>query len=163
GPRGRSGRDGRLFFFQTGAGAGDNPPPEPAPGARRRRDMRILVCEDQDSIRHMIQTLLQSSGHEVGGASTGAQAVEQALNEHFNIRLLDRMLPGALAGIAVTMRLRQAEKTRDLPIFIISAMHDGPARAQKAGATAFYSKPFKPLELLEKINEVARGGSKPLA
>ena len=125
--------------------------------------MRILVCEDQDSIRHMIQTLVQASGHEVVGVATGAQAVEMALTERFDILLLDLMLPGALDGIAVTLRLRQHELTRDLPIFIISALDDPASRARvkKAGATAFDSKPFRPLELLDEINRVARASKPP--
>ena len=120
--------------------------------------MRILVCEDQDSIRHMIQTLVQASGHEVVGVASGAQAVELALNECFDILLLDLMLPGALDGVAVCMRLRQADKTKDLPIFVISAADDAASRARvkNAGATAFYSKPFRPLELLDEINRIAR-------
>jgi DNA-binding response OmpR family regulator len=125
--------------------------------------MRILVCEDQDAIRHMIQTLVQASGHTVVGVATGAQAVEMALSERFDILLLDLMLPGALDGIAVCLRLRQHELTRDLPIYIISALDDqaSRARAKNAGATAFYSKPFRPLELLDEINRVARSSKPP--
>jgi len=125
--------------------------------------MRILVCEDQDSIRHMIQTLVQASGHEVVGVAMGAKAVELALTERFDVLLLDLMLPGALDGFAVCERLRAEEKTQQMPIFIISARDDpdSKARAVSAGATAFYSKPFRPLELLSHINSAAaRGGSK---
>lgn len=120
--------------------------------------MRILVCEDQDSIRHMIQTLMQASGHEVVGVSTGAQAVERALAEPFDILLLDLMLPGALDGFAVCRRLRMSDATREMPIFVISALDDPASRtrARDAGATAFYGKPFRPLELLEEINRIAR-------
>ena len=118
--------------------------------------MRILVCEDQDAIRHMIQTLVEASGHEVVGVATGAQAVELAMQERFDILLLDLMLPGALDGFAVCERLRQNAGTRLLPIFVISALDDVDSRerAMQAGATAFYSKPFRPLELLEEINRV---------
>lgn len=120
--------------------------------------MRILVCEDQDAIRHMIQTLVQASGHEVVGVATGAQAVELSMHEHFDVLLLDLMLPGALDGFGVCERLRAYEGTRELPIFVISAMDDAGtrARATKAGATAFYGKPFRPLELLEEINRRAQ-------
>jgi DNA-binding response OmpR family regulator len=125
--------------------------------------MRILVCEDQDAIRHMIQTLVQASGHEVVGVATGAQAVELAMHERFDILLLDLMLPGALDGFDVCERLRAIARTRELPIFVISALDDeaSRARAMKNGATAFYSKPFRPLELLEEINRVGRGSRPP--
>ncbi len=120
--------------------------------------MRILVCEDQDAIRHMIQTLVQASGHEVVGVASGAQAVELALHEPFDVLLLDLMLPGAMDGFAVTEKLRVSEKTRELPIFVISALDDPESRkrAQDAGATRFYAKPFRPLELLMDLNRIGR-------
>lgn len=119
--------------------------------------MRVLVCEDQDAIRRMIETLVGSSGHEVVGVATGAQAVERASTEPFDILLLDLMLPGALDGFEVCARLRAEESTKALPIFVISAMDDpeSQARVKNAGATAFYSKPFRPLELLNDIRAIA--------
>ncbi|MDC3958300.1 MULTISPECIES: response regulator [Polyangium] len=119
--------------------------------------MRVLVCEDQDAIRRMIETLVGSSGHEVVGVATGAKAVELASTERFDILLLDLMLPGALDGFEVCARLRAHEATKDLPIFVISAMDDPESRARvrDAGATAFYAKPFRPLELLKDIQAIA--------
>ncbi|MFT3764894.1 MAG: response regulator [Minicystis sp.] len=122
--------------------------------------MRILVCEDQDAIRHMIQTLVQASGHEVVGVALGAQAVERACTEAFDLVLLDLMLPGALDGFAVIERLRANESTRALPILVISAMDDpeSRARAKDLGATDFYGKPFRPLELLNDLGKYAKSG-----
>ena len=119
--------------------------------------MRVLVCEDQDAIRRMIETLVGSSGHEVVGVATGAKVVELASTERFDILLLDLMLPGALDGFDVCTRLRAQDSTKDLPIFVISAMDDPESRdrARGAGATAFYGKPFRPLELLKDIQRVA--------
>ncbi|MDI1475813.1 response regulator [Polyangium sp. y55x31] len=119
--------------------------------------MRVLVCEDQDAIRRMIETLVGSSGHEVVGVATGAKAVELASTERFDILLLDLMLPGALDGFEVCARLRGHEATKELPIFVISAMDDPESRARvrDAGATAFYAKPFRPLELLKDIQAIA--------
>lgn len=123
--------------------------------------MRILVCEDQDAIRHMIETLVSASGHSVTGVALGAKAVELALSETYDVLLLDLMLHGALDGFEVCQRVRAAPSTRDLPIFIISAMDDPESkkRAMDAGATAFYGKPFRPLELLGEINRLARSKS----
>lgn len=108
----------------------------------------------------MIQTLVQASGHEVVGVALGAQAVERALAERFDIVLLDLMLPGTLDGFGVIERLRAEAATRELPILVISAMDDpdSRARAQKLGATDFYGKPFRPLELLNDLGKYAKGG-----
>lgn len=120
--------------------------------------MRILVCEDQDAIRHMIETLVKATGHSVIGVALGAQAVELVLSESFDVLLLDLMLPGALDGFEVCKRVRENPSSKDLPIFIISAMDDPESKRRviELGATAFYPKPFRPLELLEKINELKR-------
>lgn len=119
--------------------------------------MRVLVCEDQDAIRRMIETLVGSSGHEVVGVATGAKAVELASTEPFDILLLDLMLPGALDGFEVCARLRANESTKELPIFVISAMDDPESRerVRNAGATMFFAKPFRPLELLKDIQRIA--------
>ena len=104
--------------------------------------MRILVCEDQDAIRCMIETLVAASGHAVAGVATGSKAVERALAESFD----------------VCQRWRADDRTRDLPIFVISAMDDpeSRARAMTAGATAFYGKPFSPVALLKDIDGLAK-------
>jgi len=122
--------------------------------------MRILVCEDQDAIRSMIETLVSASGHQVTGVATGTKAVELALTEPFDLLLLDLMLPGSLDGFEVCERLRAETRTKTLPIVIISAMDDpeSRARAQKAGASAFYAKPFSPVALLKEIDGVSAAG-----
>ena len=125
-----------------------------------RATMRILVCEDQDAIRHMIETLVGASGHEVTGVALGAQAVERARAERFDVLILDLMLPGALDGFAVIEHIRGDEVTRALPIVVVTALDDEDtrARAMKLGASDFYGKPFKPLELLEHLSRYAPAG-----
>lgn len=111
----------------------------------------------------MIGTLVTAAGHQVVEVSKGADAVELVLKEPFDVLLLDLMLPGGLDGFEVCERIRADERSRSLPIFIISAMDEGSAkpRALAAGATAYYSKPFRPLELLEDIQKL--GGARPQA
>ncbi|WP_050435954.1 response regulator [Chondromyces crocatus] len=118
--------------------------------------MRILLCEDQDAIRRMIEALVGASGHEVTGVRTGAEAIELALKEPYDVVLLDLMLPGTMDGFEVCGRLRSDPSTKALPIVIISALDDKESRerAERAGATAYYAKPFRPLELLEYIGSL---------
>ena len=108
----------------------------------------------------MIEALVHASGHEVVGVANGTKAVDLALSERFDVILLDLMLPGALDGFGVCARLRSEAATRATPIFVISAMDDldSKRRALDAGATAFYSKPFRPLELLQDIDDAAKTG-----
>lgn len=115
--------------------------------------MRILVVEDQDSIRTMIEALVRARGHEVVAVSSGAKALEVALTQQLDLVLLDLMMPGQYDGIQVCERLRHEPKTRSLPIVMVSAVADEASRdrALAAGATAYYTKPFSPMALLKEL------------
>ncbi len=115
--------------------------------------MRILVIEDSDSIRHMIEALVRGRGHEVEAVPSGAKGVDSALTHPPDAILLDLHLPGGFDGFDVCRRLREAPPTRAVPIIIISALTDEASkqRALDAGATAYYTKPFSPTALLKEI------------
>ena len=115
--------------------------------------MRILVVEDSDAIRQMIETLMSARGHQVEAVPTGAKGLESALAQPPDVILLDLMLPGNLDGFEVCRKLREAEATRGVPIIVISALTDDASkqRATDAGATAYYTKPFSPTALLKEL------------
>jgi DNA-binding response OmpR family regulator len=119
--------------------------------------MRILVIEDSDSIRHMIETLVRASGHQVEAVSTGAKGIDSALSRPPEAILLDMHLPGGFDGVEVCRKLREAETTRGVPIIIISALTDDASkqRALDAGATAYYTKPFSPTALLKELEWIS--------
>ena len=115
--------------------------------------MKILVVEDQDSIRRMIEALVTRRGHDVVGVDNGAKALEACMHDRPDIVLLDLNLPGHYDGFEVCRRLRMDPATREVPVVIISALDDAESRekATNAGATAYYSKPFSPIALLKEI------------
>ena len=123
--------------------------------------MRILIIEDSDAIRRMIETLVSARGHEVEGVPTGAKGIDAAIARTPDAILLDLMLPGGYDGFEVCRRLRDAEATRAVPIIVISAMDDETAKqaALDAGATAYYTKPFSPTALLKELETVPRRDS----
>ena len=115
--------------------------------------MRILVVEDSDAIRQMIETLVSARGHKVEAVPSGAKGLESALAQPPDAILLDLMLPGGLDGFDVLRKLREGEATRNVPIIVISALSDDQSkqRATEAGATAYYTKPFSPTALLKEL------------
>jgi CheY-like chemotaxis protein len=121
--------------------------------------MQILVVEDQDAIRSMIETLVSGRGHDVVAVSNGAKAIEAALRLTPDVVLLDLHLPGQYDGFAVCEALRANDKTKDVPVVVISARDDTAARARAigVGATAFYGKPFSPMALLNELEKIGRG------
>jgi DNA-binding response OmpR family regulator len=126
--------------------------------------MRILIVEDADSIRHMIEALLTARGHAVVAVSNGVRGVDAALAAPPDVILLDLHLPGALDGFGVCRKLREEPATRDVPIVVISAMTDegSKQRALEAGTTAYYTKPFSPTALLKEIESIPeRLGKRP--
>ena len=118
--------------------------------------MRILVVEDQDSIRRMIEALVQARGYQVTAVSSGAKAIDVALTDKPDLVLLDLNLPGQYDGFDVCQRIRTEPTTQGVPVVIISAMDDDEsrARATAAGATAYYTKPFSPIALLKEIDRL---------
>ncbi len=115
--------------------------------------MRILVIEDTDSIRRMIEALIAGRGYEVDSATNGARGIELALEKKPDVVLCDLNLPGNIDGCGVTARLRSEESSKGTPIIIISALDDeeSKSRALGAGANAYYTKPFSPMALLKEI------------
>lgn len=117
--------------------------------------MRILVVEDQDSIRSMIEALVLARGHQVTGVASGTKAIDVASTNPPDMVLLDLMIPGH-DGFEVCRHLRSDPQTRHIPVLVISALDDAEsrARAEAAGATAYYTKPFSPMALLKEIDRL---------
>jgi two-component system phosphate regulon response regulator PhoB len=117
----------------------------------------ILVVEDEPAIQELIAASLQHAGHRVLRAESAEEAAQLVSETLPDVVLLDWMLPGT-SGIQYARRLRSAERTRDLPIIMLTARseeHDKVAGLD-AGADDYLSKPFSPRELLARIKAVLR-------
>ena len=116
--------------------------------------MRILIVEDSDAIRRMIEVLVTARGFEVTAVANGAKGLESAATNPPDVVLLDLNLPGTYDGLEVCKRLRAEPATHAVPIVIITAMADAESkkRALEAGCTAYYTKPFSPTALLKEIS-----------
>ncbi|GAC1543753.1 MAG: hypothetical protein NVS3B10_07930 [Polyangiales bacterium] len=125
--------------------------------------MRILVLEDEDSIRRMISALVQARGFEVVGVASGVKALDEASKSVPDVAILDLMVPGAFDGFEVMRRLRSAGPTARIPIIVISALDDAMSRdkAMKAGATTYFVKPFSAIALLKELEAVKAGKPSP--
>jgi len=117
----------------------------------------VLVVEDEPSIQELIAASLQHAGHKVLRADSAEDAVRLVSETLPDVVLLDWMLPG-MSGIQYARRLRGEERTRDLPIIMLTARseeHDKVAGLE-AGADDYLTKPFSPRELLARIKAVLR-------
>ena len=125
--------------------------------------MRILVLEDEDSIRRMISALVQARGFEVIGVASGVKALDESSKIVPDVAILDLMVPGAFDGFEVIRRLRSAAATAKIPIIVISALDDPASRekAMKAGATTYFVKPFSAIALLKELEAIKAGKPSP--
>ena len=118
--------------------------------------MRILIIEDSDSIRRMIEALVAARGYEVHAVNSGAKGLERAWEIVPDVILLDLNLGGGYDGFEVCTRLRENPLTKVTPVIVISALADevSKQRATDAGCNAYYTKPFSPIALLKEIESV---------
>ena len=117
--------------------------------------MRILLVEDDpDTARH-VQRGLAESMHVVDHTDNGNDGLGLALTEHYDVIIVDRMLPGR-DGISLIKALR--EKNQRLPILILSALGDTDDRVAglKAGGDDYLAKPFAFSELLARVEALQR-------
>lgn len=117
----------------------------------------ILVVEDEPSIQELIAASLQHAGHRTLRADTAEEAARLVNETLPDVVLLDWMLPG-MSGIQYARRLRGDERTRDLPIIMLTARSEEHDKVSglEAGADDYLTKPFSPRELQARIKAVLR-------
>ena len=116
---------------------------------------RLLLVEDDPTLRQALAYNLSREGYEVASASNGEGALEAARGDRLDLILLDVMLPG-MSGIEVLRVLRREGVTT--PVIILSAKGDEIDRVVglKVGADDYVAKPFSRPELLARIEAVLR-------
>ncbi len=118
----------------------------------------ILVVEDNLETRELLSYNLKSAGYAVRLAADGVKALELASRAKPDLILLDVMLPDGLDGLEVCRRLKQDERTRSVPVIMLTALGDEVDRivGLELGAEDYVAKPFSPRELLLRIKVVLR-------
>ncbi|HZM34392.1 MAG TPA: phosphate regulon transcriptional regulator PhoB [Burkholderiales bacterium] len=117
----------------------------------------VLVVEDEPQIQELIAVNLEHSGHRVRRASTAEEAERSIRDQLPDVVVLDWMLPGE-SGLSLARRLRADERTRELPIVMLTAraMEQDKVAGLETGADDYLTKPFSPKELAARIKAVLR-------
>lgn len=118
---------------------------------------RILVCEDETSIREFVVINLKRSGYEVTEAGSGEEALEKFDGEkgNFDIALLDIMLPG-MDGFAVCRELRQRSENIGIIMLTARTQEMEKVGGLMMGADDYVTKPFSPSELMARVDALHR-------
>ncbi|WP_395659389.1 response regulator transcription factor [Nocardioides sp.] len=115
---------------------------------------RVLVVDDDHTVREVVVSYLRAHEHEVTEAADGETALRLVRDRPVDLVVLDLMLPG-IDGIEVCRRLREAG---DVPVVMLTALGEETDRVVglEVGADDYVTKPFSPRELALRVDSVLR-------
>lgn len=116
---------------------------------------KILIVEDEESIRGFLKINLKRNGYEVIEVDNGEDGIEIAINEKPAIVILDVMLPG-IDGFNVCKRIREEEKNIGIIMLTAKSQDIDKITGLEYGADDYIVKPFNPMELLLRIKAILR-------
>lgn len=149
---------GSTFFFTLSCEKAETPDPQQNTAnatlltTSLQENAHILVVDDHQANREMLYQMLAPYPFQLQEASNGAEALEMIKKSIPDLVLLDLAMP-ILDGEATIRQLRAEERTRELPVLVLSAMafEENRTSALRAGANSFIPKPFKKEHLLQEL------------
>lgn len=122
-----------------------------------QNEMKVLIVDDEERIRRLLKMYLERENYVIEEAEDGEEALEKALVNHYDLILLDLMMPGK-DGIEVCKELREKKAT---PIIMLTAKGEEINRVQgfEAGTDDYIVKPFSPREVVLRVKALLRRSS----
>ena len=122
--------------------------------------VKVLVVEDDPSVRGLLQTLLSAEGYDVATASDGLAGLVKATTQPPGLVLLDLMMPD-LGGVRVLEEMRDDPDLAEVPVIVVTGKVDAvPGMRALLGDDNVFLKPFAVSELLNRVGEVTGGRSR---
>jgi DNA-binding response OmpR family regulator len=124
-------------------------------GTHGAAPLKVLLVDDEDSLRKVMKDLLERDGYNVAEARDGVQALDQVDRVGPDIIVLDLNLPG-LDGYGVLSHLRSRPATAGIPVIVLTAKgdEDNEVRVFELGADDFLTKPFRARALSARLEAV---------
>jgi CheY-like chemotaxis protein len=121
------------------------------------RALRVLAVDDDPDMVQLILTQMRCRGHDPVGVHGGRQALEFVKNELPDVIVLDLMMP-EVDGYQVLETLKSQDRTRDIPVVVVTAKTGGDVRRQVTalGAAAMLEKPYAMNDLLKAVETGSR-------
>lgn len=123
--------------------------------SQRTKTTKVLVIDDEDAVREMVQLTLSVRGMDVSGAPDGLRGLIAADRSRPDVIVIDVMMPG-VDGFETVRRLRADTKLRDIPVIMLTAQagEDSQWRGWTAGVDSYVTKPLDPELLVTEIHRV---------
>ncbi len=117
---------------------------------------KILIVDDQSEIRELVDMTLKSDDYDIFQAESGHKAIEIARRERPDLIIMDIAIPWGTEGIETTRILKNYPETKNCKIIMLTGrdLETDREKSLDAGADDFFSKPFSPLALIKKVEEV---------
>lgn len=117
---------------------------------------RILVVDDLEANRRLLEAKLSADYYDVITAQRGEEAVQLAKRERPDLILLDVMMPGGIDGYEACRRLKAQAETRHIPVVILTTLDDreSKVRGLQAGAEEFLTKPIDDVQLMARVKSL---------
>jgi CheY-like chemotaxis protein len=118
---------------------------------------KILVVDDDPTIRRVVATILSLDDFDVVEAEGGKDALRKLAQEHFDVVVLDIMMP-EMSGYEVLERMAEIPSAAATPVIVLTAKEDteGILREAESGAVDHVTKPFEPATLEEAVRRALR-------
>jgi CheY-like chemotaxis protein len=115
---------------------------------------KILIVDDSREIRHLVKTTLETADYKVIEAANGAKAIEYAKKHKPDVIIMDLMMPG-MDGIEATRQIKLDPETTNCQVIILTGSEQNKYnKAIEAGANELFIKPFSPLDLISKVDQI---------
>ena len=116
---------------------------------------KILIVDDCKEIRQLVSATLDTRHFTVFEAANGKNAIEMAREHIPDLIIMDIVMPGTIDGIEAMRRIKNDDKTAHCEIIILSGSRtDRRTECVKAGARDIFLKPFSPLDLISKVDQI---------
>jgi two-component system phosphate regulon response regulator PhoB len=117
---------------------------------------KILIVDDHKEIRRLVEITLRVEDYQILQAKNGEEAIKIAKAEKPDLVIMDVMMPGKIDGVEATRILKNYPETKACTIIMLTSKSDEEdvKKGLDAGADDYFTKPFSPLELIKKVEEV---------
>ena len=117
---------------------------------------KILIVDDRQEVRELVEVTLRSGEFRSFQAESGEEAIEIAKVEKPDLIIMDIMMPGGMDGLETTRILKDNPETKDCIIIMLTAKGQQIDKEEgfKVGADDYFVKPFSPLDLIKKVDEL---------